>query len=273
MSMEPQSRDVILVVGDNTIDEMDGVTRVGGNAVNVAVQLARHGYRVRYAGVIGRDANGRIIRSALRTEGLESDLLEVRDGDSAVTIVGHTPAGDRVFVSEQFGVTGEYFPGEAAIDAARSACWVHIGMLPDAPGFVTELRRQVPDVRISQDCAVSRGLTGLDLAFCSVGENDSARTAAESARRGGAREVVVTRGAAGAVAFDGLRWWDQEALPTTVVDTTGAGDSFIAGFVSRRAFAASTEEALHSGAEWAAVTCSHLGGWPQEGIAPSATME
>lgn len=271
MPKQLRSQEVVLVVGDNTIDEMDGVTRVGGNAVNVAVQLARHGFSVRYAGVIGRDENGEIIRDALRTEGLDDELLEVRDGESAVTIVGHTPTGDRVFTREDFGVTGEYFPGQAVIDAARSAAWVHIGMLPDAPGFVAELRRRLPGVSVSQDCAVSRGWMGLDLAFCSVGEERSARPAAEAAHRDGAREVVVTRGAAGALAFDGSRWWDQAALPTTVVDTTGAGDSFIAGFISRRAFDASVEESLKAGAEWAAFTCSHLGGWPQEGIPRSTT--
>lgn len=263
MDEEPQGRAVVLVVGDNTIDEIDGVGRVGGNAVNVAVQLIRHGYLARYAGVVGRDENGRIIARALRGQGLEIDLLDEVDGESAVTVIGHTPEGDRVFVREDFGVTADYVPGDAVLAAARSCGWLHIGMLPGSSRFVTEVRREIPGILISQDCAVSSGMAGLDVAFCSVGEHQDPRLAAQRARRAGAGLVVVTRGAAGAIAHDGDRWWEQRALPVKVVDTTGAGDSFIAGFISERACGGSVEESLERGAEWASFTCSHVGGWPQ----------
>jgi fructoselysine 6-kinase len=86
---------------------------------------------------------------------------------------------------------------------------------------------------------------------------------AHQALDGGAALAVVTCGAAGSRAYDGETWWSQPALPTDPVDTTGAGDSFIAGFLEARTVGASVGAALLRGAQQAAQTCTHLGGWPQ----------
>jgi fructoselysine 6-kinase len=80
---------------------------------------------------------------------------------------------------------------------------------------------------------------------------------------GGAALAVVTMGARGAIAFDGTTWWQQDACPAQVVDTTGAGDSFTAGFIDARLDGATVSGALAAGAEWAARTCEHLAGFPQ----------
>ena len=45
-------------------------------------------------------------------------------------------------------------------------------------------------------------------------------------------EIVITRGARGATWTNGFESVDERALPVDVVDTTGAGDAFAAGFLS-----------------------------------------
>jgi fructoselysine 6-kinase len=166
-------------------------------------------------------------------------------------------------------VTADYFPSDAALDLLGGARWVHIGMLPRAD----ELRARLAGLRgrtgaarrgpvVSQDCAVASGFTDLDVAFGSVGEGGDARDWARAALADGARTAVVTRGAAGAIASDGTRWFEQAAIPTDVVDTTGAGDAFIAGFISARVEAVALPAALERGARWAAAVCGHRGGWP-----------
>jgi fructoselysine 6-kinase len=52
-------------------------------------------------------------------------------------------------------------------------------------------------------------------------------------------------------------------LPVDVVDTLGAGDTFIAGFVKARLDGKSLQECLEAGRDGAAATCRHLGGFPQ----------
>ncbi|WP_336629727.1 MULTISPECIES: PfkB family carbohydrate kinase [unclassified Microbacterium] len=253
------------VVGDNTIDRyLDGPVLVGGNALNVAVQLRLLGAPVSYFGAVGDDEDGRLIAGALRARGVDADGLTTVPGVTAVTEIRLTALNDRVFEREEFGVTAAYRPTDAELDRIAEHAWVHIGMLPNAPEFVQRLRSRPGRRTISQDCAVSAGFAGLDVAFCSAGEQeDQAQDLARRALAGGASLAVVTRGAAGALATDGERTWRCAALPIDVVDTTGAGDAFIAGFAAARSVGAPVDTALDSGAQTAARACTHLGGFPQ----------
>ena len=265
------ARFVIATVGDNTIDRYVGeesARYAGGNAYNVAAQLAGHGRAAAYFGAVGADADGRIIARGLHRAGTDPVGLVTMAGPTAVTTI-RVDGGDRVFESEEFGVTADYFPSDAHLKLLASARWVHVGMLPRAD----ELRARLAALGrpaggsgrgpvVSQDCAVASGFTALDVAFGSVGERGDAQGWARSALAAGARTAVVTRGAAGATASDGTHWFEQPAIPADVVDTTGAGDAFIAGFVSARVEGAEVPAALERGAHWAAATCAHRGGWP-----------
>jgi fructoselysine 6-kinase len=262
---------VIAAVGDNTIDRYVGdesARYAGGNAYNVAAQLGGHGRPVAYFGAVGADADGRTIARGLRRAGIDPVGLVTVPGPTAVTTI-RVEGGDRVFESEDFGVTAHYFPSDVHLELLASARWVHLGMLPRAD----ELRARLAALGsraagfgrgpvVSQDCAVASGFTALDVAFGSVGERGDARRWARSALAGGARTAVVTRGAAGATASDGTHWFEQPAIPTEIVDTTGAGDAFIAGFISARVDGAAMPAALERGARWAAAACGHRGGWP-----------
>jgi sugar/nucleoside kinase (ribokinase family) len=76
--------------------------------------------------------------------------------------------------------------------------------------------------------------------------------------------LVVTRGAAGALAVDGGKRADVPAVPTKrVVDTTGAGDLFAAGFLAARCRGADIERCLEAGAICAAEVISHFGARPE----------
>jgi len=260
----------LATVGDNTIDEYvgeDSGTFVGGNALNVAVQLRGLGHDVSYAGAVGRDAAGQRVRSALDGLGVGLDALVVLDGATSVSRIRVQPDGDRVIELEDFAVCAEYRPTEDELDLLATHAFVHLGWTP----YADEIRRalRTRGARLSQDCAVSAGFAHLDVAFCSAGDDlEAARTMAGQAVVGGARLVVVTCGPAGSIAFDGRTWWRQEADPVVVVDTTGAGDSFIAGFLGAYVEGEGSEVdvavALQAGAETAARTCGHRGGWPQE---------
>ena len=81
---------------------------------------------------------------------------------------------------------------------------------------------------------------------------------------GGARLCVVTCGADGSIARDGRNRWQAAAAGVEVVDTTGAGDSYIAGFLYAGRTGADIPEAMRAAAGGAAQTCAHFGAWPQE---------
>ena len=76
--------------------------------------------------------------------------------------------------------------------------------------------------------------------------------------------LVITRGAAGAMALDGGEGIEVPAIQVdNVVDTTGAGDLFAAGFLVARARGAGLAKCLETGAIAAAEIISHFGARPE----------
>jgi len=93
------------------------------------------------------------------------------------------------------------------------------------------------------------------------GESDAERAARALAARFG--EVVVTRGAEGALWTDGRESVRCDAVAVeAVVDSTGAGDAFAAGLLAARMQGAAPDEALWAGAQLAARAVTRAGGRP-----------
>lgn len=257
-------------VGDNCIDRYrPPLTRalVGGNAVNVAVQLARLGHRAHYFGAVGADADGKRTRDVLAENGVDVARLLVRPGVTAHTDIEVLPSAERIFVAEDFGACAGYAPEPAEIATLATMDHVHIGWMDDGGA----LRRTLAatGVSLSQDLSVNADPAdlhagGLTIAFASAGEDDAkAETLLSRLVAEGARLAVVTRGARGALASDGRQRLSAGIRPVAVVDTTGAGDSFIAGFLSAHAAGRPLADCLAAGCDLAALTCGHLGGFPQ----------
>ena len=131
---------------------------------------------------------------------------------------------------------------------------------------------RVAGVVVSQDLTVNNepselDSAGLDIAFGSAmpqaGEAEPERFLAL-----GARLAVITLGAAGSLANDGRQLLRVDAVPTEVTDTTGAGDSFIAGFLGAHAKGLIIKECLLQGAALGAAACRHRGGFPQRPLQP-----
>ncbi|WP_181706112.1 PfkB family carbohydrate kinase [Chthonobacter rhizosphaerae] len=251
-------------VGDNCVDRYlaTGLSAIGGNALNVAVQLARLGRRVAYFGAVGDDAAGRRTVRVLAENGVIVDHVRVLDGVTAYTEIGQTPDGDRIIGFEEFGVCRGYRPTNAQVALLEAARHVHIGWFDDGGA----LRRTLAaaGTSVSQDLAVNKGADGLAVAFDSAGEDaDRAEALIRAALGEGARIAVVTRGADGSLASDGRTRAATGIKPVEVVDTTGAGDTFVAGFLAAHVDGLPLQACLEAGRDAAAGTCTHFGGFPQ----------
>ena len=77
----------------------------------------------------------------------------------------------------------------------------------------------------------------------------------------GPKLVVATRGERGSLAFDGNRFYRGGIVPCTVVDTMGAGDSFIAGFLYGLMRGEDIPACMALGAENSRVTLGYAGAW------------
>jgi len=257
----------LIAVGDNCLDaylDKDFLT-VGGNALNVAVQWKRHGCNARYFGALGMDEEAEIMLDTIAQTGLARDDVEIRKGQSAVTLLSDRQ-GERHFLLESLGVGQDYLPDLHRYQAMRSADWVHLG----TNASQTLVRDLVADkVPFSVDVSTRHrdlSLENVPLVFASGPDDPSVPVEPLVAwfRQQGAQKVVVTCGRRGAFYHDGDTLFFAGSIPVSVVDTCGAGDSFIAKFLSAHFFdGCSAQDALDQAALNASETCRHPGGFPQ----------
>jgi len=74
--------------------------------------------------------------------------------------------------------------------------------------------------------------------------------------------LIITRGNKGSLAYDGKNIYVQPALPVNnIIDTLGAGDSFIGSFLASQLKNQTIEKSLQEAACYASKTCQHLGAW------------
>ena len=77
----------------------------------------------------------------------------------------------------------------------------------------------------------------------------------------GAGIAIITLGENGSIAWDGEHFYRQPAACVDVIDTMGAGDSFIAGFLCAMACGRSLTVAMEQGTLSAARTIQYHGAW------------
>ena len=262
------------VVGDNCIDRFlppVGDSLVGGNAVNVAVQLARLGCSVDYFGAVGDDPAGEAIAHALRANGVGTGWLKRIAGETtARTDIETLPGGDRRFVFESFGACLAYRPGPAEIARLRHMSHVHVGWLCEA--VVLRQALAGSGVVLSQDLSVNNRAedldpSGLDIAFTSS-TPESGDAESHRLLQAGAKLAVVTLGAAGSLVNELGKIRTAPAAAVPVTDTTGAGDAFIAGFLEAHAKHLTLQDCLHEGNRLGGRACGHRGGFPQVPLKP-----
>jgi fructoselysine 6-kinase len=125
-------------------------------------------------------------------------------------------------------------------------------------------------VHIAFDCSdkpespqAQIALTASDIAFFSDDISNDAllneRIRAIAAL--GPHIVVATRGANGSLAFNGKDFIAQGSIDCPVVDTMGAGDSFLAGFLYAYLRGGNIESCMLTGAQSSAVTLGYYGAW------------
>lgn len=258
----------LVAVGDNCLDvylTKDFMT-VGGNALNVAVQWRRLGWPARYFGAVGTDAEGDIILEEVTRFGLSASDVERRPGGTAVTLL-REESGDRKFLLESFGVGENYMPISAHYEEIAAADWVHLGTNANKDLVQRLVTERIPFSIDVSTAHLALPLAGVPLAFASGPENEHepVEPLLNALREAGVLQAVLTCGRRGAFFHDGDAIRHVPATPIDVVDTCGAGDSFIASFlIARICEKRAPAEALEKATADAAQTCLHIGGFPQQ---------
>ncbi|MEU3465811.1 ribokinase [Streptomyces sp. NPDC006733] len=242
-----------------TVSGADVVRGAGGKGANQAVAAARLGARVRMVGLLGDDAFGAELRGSLVTEGIDdravADLPGVasglalivvqHDGENTITL---SPGANRHLDVPAFqALTDARAVGAAdtvlfqlevplptvlaAARAARAAGALTVLNAAPLPGpgpasdVLADLLYEV-DVLVTNESEAA-GLLQLPGAPAGTAEQDWAGCA-EKLRLLGPATVVITLGAAGAVAAGPGQRVVEPGFAVDAVDTVGAGDAFCA---------------------------------------------
>jgi fructoselysine 6-kinase len=264
----------LLCIGDNVVDlYLDrGVFFPGGNALNVAVLARRFGLSdVAYMGIVGNDREGDHVRACMAAEGLSTAHLRRVEGANGKAQVTHDAQGDRVFVaSNRGGIRRKLMLRMDEDDLALIADMGHVHsscfsyLEPELPRIRAAARGVSFDFSTLHDPAyLAQVCPYVTTAFLSGQGLDDAAVSDLIARvlDLGPDSVCVTRGEMGAVWATGKSRIVQPVVPATVVDTMGAGDAFIAGYLVGTLGGQAPEQGLPFAASCAAKACGWKGAW------------
>jgi ribokinase len=297
----------IAVIGSNNVDLVTYVTRMpkpgetleaprfemgpGGKGANQAVAAAKLGADVAFVTAIGDDLFGASTLRTLAAAGIDAGLVrKVAGKPNGVASIMVDPSGENCILIVK-GANGELSPDDVErASAALKTCDLILLQLEipletvyaairfgKAHGVRTVLNPAPanPDLDLAQvrdaDYFVPNEtelalLTGLPT------ETDTdVETAAKRLLAEGAKAVIVTLGARGALLATAAGVKRIAPVPVTPVDTTGAGDAFVAAFARFHAAGASLEAALARAARYAADSVRRRGA--QSSYATEAEFE
>jgi ribokinase len=220
----------------------------GGSAANTIVGLSRLGHKVGYIGKIADDQDGRLYIRSLSAENVDTSRIIVTSHGRSGSVIGFVDSrGERTLYVDP-GVNDTLSFEEIDHDYAANANLIHISSFVGEPPFIAQRRllEATSSAKVSfdpGDLYVRKGLEALRpfLRKCLVafpneselrtltgeGPEEGARTLLNE----GAVIVAVKRGEDGCYVTDGRESEHVAAYRTDVVDTTGAGDAFCAGFL------------------------------------------
>jgi 2-dehydro-3-deoxygluconokinase len=234
---------------------------IGGAESNVAIGLARLGVGVVWAGRVGDDALGRLVTREIRAEGVDVRARVDGGAPTGLMVKERRTASSQSVSYYRAGSAGSRLAADdVPAPLVEGAALVHLtGITPAlSPGARDAVRALVATARaagvpVSFDLNYRSALwspveagafyrevlplvdlvfAGDDEARIAVGDLEEPADLAAALRDAGAGAAVVKLGAAGALALVGAETVRVPALPIAPVDTVGAGDAFVAGYLA-----------------------------------------
>lgn len=255
----------------------------GGDALNEATGLAHLGVPVRLETVVGDDEAGRAVLRRMEAAGIPAEGVHIRSGlRTGVNVVLVRPDGERSFLTDPHGSLRALEMADITLpypDDIGIVCFASLFVSPHLGiSQMAELFRQAKSqglITCADTLRSKRGeraadmaplLTQLDYLVPSEDEAlfltgmETPEAAADEFLRGGAGTVIVKCGARGCyVKTGGAAYWVAAEPDVPCVDTTGAGDSFMAGFLSGLARELPLPDCVALGNRCGAKAVQHVG--------------
>jgi ribokinase len=222
----------------------------GGSAANTVVGLARLGCKVGFVGKVAWEREGKMLLEEFRKEGVDTKGVAVAKQGRSGTVMGFVDEnGERALYIDP-GVNDQVEFNEKNKTYVSQTRFLHLTSFVGEESFETQKKtlEAIPeDVMVSFDPGAlyaRKGLTALGsiveksfVLMPNEGELElltgmaDYRKGAEAMLKRGVKVVAVKLGSRGCYVTDGRQSHKVEAFKVNVVDTTGAGDAFCAGFL------------------------------------------
>ena len=214
----------------------------GGQVATTVVACQHWGLRTRYVGKLGDDLAATLHREAFSHAGVETRIVTVPGGASAQSLILVDAQGERTVLirrDERLALHPADLDRESIINARAlhvdgydteaailAATWAREAGVP----VIADLDELYPNVE-TLIANVDYLIVSRDFPSRLTAEPDLEQALRKMQRRYNCRLAAATLGQEGVLAFDGKRLLHTSAYCVPVVDTTGAGDIFHAGFI------------------------------------------
>ncbi|MRH30092.1 sugar kinase [Microbacterium sp. SYP-A9085] len=272
----------------------------GGAESNVAIGVARLGTPAAWIGRLGDDALGRRILRGLRAEGVRTHVVLDAGAPTGMMLKDRPrPDRSRVVYYRRGSAASRIEPRDLPVEVIRSAAVLHVtginlaisaasaatthaavDLARDAGVLVSvdiNHRARLWDAADTAAESYRALIAKADIVFAgddeaalvtgTIDHGDQARALAAL----GPSEVVIKLGADGALAVRGGEVWRQPAFDVRVADTVGAGDAFVAGYLTELTAGRPVPRRLRTGAAAGALVCEMPGDW--EGAPTRADLD
>lgn len=252
-------------------DVFDGTEeiRTGGEAMNFAVHAAKfRGIDVALVGIIGKDRFGEAILEAISDKKIERHIRVDERRATANNRIYLTESGDRYFKENSWNgeILDDFTLNAEEIELISQSDAVFVHFWASCFREIVELKKKF-GFKLAVDFDVYRDFADMEKFapfidfFMISGEEDLLHYFREfSEKYGGLFNMSL--GENGSVTYFNGEEYRVKAKPVSqVVDTTGCGDSYHAGFVCSYLLYGDIEKAMTAGSELAAETLSHYGGF------------
>lgn len=263
---------------------------MGGAETNVAIALKRLGTSVTWLGRVGQDSLGDLVLREVSAEGVAT--MGIRDPGAPTGLMikeRRTLEHLKVWYYRSGSAGSRLAPEDIPTDTIRNAKLLHLtGITPalsksacEAALYAASVAREA-GVTVSFDLNYRAALwtegqagpvfrtfieladlvfAGDDEAAIAVGRGPDSLELARKIAAMGPQQVVIKNGPLGCVGvIDGAEY-RQDAVRINAVDTVGAGDAFVAGYISDLLAGASVEDRLRTAVRTGAFACLVPGDW------------
>lgn len=261
-------------------DEVDVMeTFVGGGAALFTLGIGKLGLRPVFQGTIGDDCYGRMILEELEKQNVDTVLLKVSREQKTGISISFTNERDRAFLTMR-GTNALLDVSKVNIEEVKKARHIHVTGYAGSVNhdaylkFLRQVKEQT-EATVSFDVGwdsteewkkeIYNLFPYIDVLFMNeteaihYGRKETAREAGSDFAKY-CPVVALKLGSKGSMAFENGKMYQKERYCVKAVDTTGAGDSFNAGFIYAYLSGKSVEECLACGNGCGALSVTALGG-------------